>query len=407
MTNIEEYFIYKQRFNNSFQDRFDKIINSLKHHLGIALYKNKWTSKYLEPYEVHILNQISFRGEYASRIFGKSNVDQHIYKNIQLKTIVFYEAIEIDNFDTYRKKILSRFTNNQIFYSDKENLEQKLLEVKNNLDAISRGNLFALKYKKKVKRTNDLMSSINVSYIKTNESYFILKIQVTPSEKFNSIFKQIIISKDVSLSFPHYNTFFNILKTRRFISYESINNSLKCKNIANLVSDINQQVKLNVTKYLKGYFHNSKTSSILPSVEFYEVDSIIDFHKDDNLKNNFNTGFNGYFALPDNEIEIYFSDSSGRKQNLIQVVKQREHGSQERQENNYTDYDKIETYSLLESLGFPCVFRGILKKQSENLNKLKRDIYDFVNNTKRLDSSHKRNFWLNNNLFITNIGFSK
>lgn len=404
MTNTEKHFIYKQRFNNSFQDRFDKIIDSIKCNSRKFLSKNKWISTYLDHYEVYSLNRDRLTDKHSfTKAFDIPDIELYIYKDIKLKTIVFYEAIEIDNFDKYRKKILSKFADNQVFFStkSKDDLKQKLSEVKQNLDVISWGDLFSLSYKKKIKKINDLISFINVSYIKTNESYFILKIEITLSEKFNSIFDQIVNSKDVSLSVPQYNTFLNILKTRRFISYETYINSLKCKNIEMLISDINQQVKLNVTKHLKGYFHNSKTSSILPSVEYYEVGNIVDFHKDSDLKQNFNTGFDGHYALKDNEIEIYFSNSSERKHNLIQIVKQKGHGSKERQGNDYSDYDKIETHYLLDSLAFPCVFRGIMKEQFENLNTLKRDIYDFVYDTKDNSIIKKILFFYYNSRYIT------
>lgn len=394
------YFIYKKRFN-SFQEKFDNVIDSYKNKSRHFLSKNKWTSKYLDFFEVFSLNKFKWIDKYSfTEAFNMPDIIPYVYKDIMLEKIDFFEAIEIDNFDKYRNKILSKFADKQIFFSTKtkDDLKQKLSGVKKNLDTVSWGNLFSIDYKKKHSKRNDLIAFINVSYIKTNESYFILKIDVTPSKKFKSIFKKIISSEDVGLSVPHYNTLINIIRTKRFLSFESFINSLKCKNIELLISDLNQQVKLNITTHLKGYFHNSKTSSILPSIEYYEVDNITDFHRDKDLKQNFNTGFDGHYALPDNEVEIYFSNSTERKHNLIQVLKQKGHGN--KLANEITNYDNAETHFLLESLAFPCVFRGILKEQFENLKTLKRDIYDFVNDTKSNNILKKLLFFHYNNRYI-------
>ncbi|HTA82548.1 MAG TPA: hypothetical protein VK783_06440, partial [Bacteroidia bacterium] len=202
---------------------------------------------------------------------------------------------------------------------------------------------------------------------------------------FQELFVKIIEQEDMAVSVPQYNSLREFFRTKRFSSSESFINSLKCENLKRLLFDMNHQVRQNLTTHFKGYFHNSDTTKLLPCIEYYEVNNIQDFHKDTDLKSNFKTGLHGYYALPDNELEVYFDSRSRNEQRLVQVVKQKGHGKKHVQENDVTDYDWLESHYLLESLAFPCVFNYILQEQSEKLNRLKRRIYDFVNYTNKMN----------------------
>lgn len=244
-----------------------------------------------------------------------------------------------------------------------------------------------------------MIEKVDVNFIKTNESYFILKIKVSPSKKFKKIFKKIIDSEEVNLTKHHYHSYYNILKTKRFYSHQSIIIDSKCFSLDNLLSDLNQQVKKNITKQFKGYFHNSQIDSSLPSIEFYEVNDFVKFHNDSSLRQNFKTGFDGHYSIEDNQIEIYFSNSRKRSTRL-QVVKQKGHGNIPKVGKDHTNYDLLETSFLLNSLAFPCVFRGILIELFEKLNSLKRDIYDFGNHTKKTNILKSIFFFKYNNSYL-------
>jgi len=395
-----EYFVYKRKFNHSFRSGLENKIRLFKANIHLSLSKNKFTSKFLDSWEVYSLKKKNWVDKESFReIFKMSIGKKTLYKDINLNKVHYFEAIEIDNFDKYRKKIISKFGKNQLFFSMKgqNDLKKKLEEVKNNLDTISWGKLFSFSYKGKKTKKNDLISFVSANYIKTNESFFILKIEIKTSEKFNKIFKKIISAEDVGLTVPKYNTFYDILRTKRFISHESIVSSLRINNLEGLLSDLDKQVKHNITRHLKGYFHSSK---LLPSIEHFEVGNMEEFEKDFDLKHNFNSGLDGHYSLADNEIKIFLSNSNRKEQTLIQVLKQKGHGTKESSKKDLTDYDDIETHYLLQSLAFPCVFKGILKTQFERLNKLKRDIYDFVEDSNSSNFFKKFLFIYYNNRYM-------
>lgn len=385
MEEEKKYFVYKKRYNNSIKSFIEENKDKLKSRLQYILSKNKFTSKYLDDFEVYSLRKKNTIDKYSYiKAFNLKNERKNkVYTEITLNEIIYFEVIEIDDFDKYKKKIISKFAKDHFFWStrDKDELKKKLSSIKDGLDMISWGKLFSINYNKKIKQKNDLISFVDINYIKTNESYFILKISVKTSEKFQSEFQKIIEKEDIILNVENYNSFYNIIKTKRFISFESVISSLKCRNLEYLISDLNEQVKINITGKIKGYFHNSKVNKVIPSIEFYEVKDIKKFNKDIDFKQNFDTGFDGYYASKDEEIEIFFSNTTRKSQKLIQVVKQIGHGKKVNSKNDLTNYDRIETHYLLESLAFPCVFKAILSEQFDKLNKLKRDIYDFVNDS--------------------------
>ena len=218
---------------------------------------------------------------------------------------------------------------------------------------------------------------------KTNESYFILKFLVNPSEKFKNIFEKIIKSEPVGLITPHFNSLLGIIKTRRFISFETFVMSLKCRNLDDLLVDLNYQIKKTLTKHFKGYFHDSKKNYMLPCIEYFEVGNMIDFHQDEDLNFNFDGGSEGYYCSNDKEIEIYPSNRNKKDQTLIKVVKQKAENKAYNTDDHPIEWNNIESSYLIKSLSFPCVFQGILKEQFRKLNLLKRNIYDFVSDSNK------------------------
>ena len=387
MKSIKQPFFYYKRYKSK-KENLEEYNTLFKIKLLSMLYKNSFTSKKLDLFDRYLLTKKNKNGKFSfDKKFKLKNENIEAYKDIQLCKIDYFEAIEIDDFHKYVDKIISKFSNDDKLFrstNDRKQLKDKLQNVKKNLDSISWGSLFYINYEKHREKDNDLISNVSIGYIKTNESYFIIQIRISFSKKFKDLFAQIIDSEDVSLSKQHYHSYLNILKLRRFHSYESISMSSKCINIENLLSDVNFQVKENITKHFIGYFHKKNTNISLPTIEYYEVEDLKLFHNDSSLKQNFNTGFEGHYAIEDNQIEIYFSNNDKRLSRL-QVVKQKGHGKRKQSGKDHTDYDYMETHYLLNSLAFPCVFRGILTELFDKLNNLKRDIYDFGNDTKKIN----------------------
>lgn len=400
MRNPTNIYFYNKRYTLSRNEAIENFTNKLKTKFLLILYKYNFTTKRLHILDIFSLRKRTKNGLYSfEKRTNLSEDEMQEYIDLYLSEIDYFEALEIDNLDKYTNNIIYKFSNDKLFKSsqDKENLKRNLAEIKKKLDTISWGSLFYIDYEKRRKQSNDLISIADVTYIKTNESFFIIKIKIKPSEKFKMLFAEIIKNEDFTLSRQHFHSFIKILKTKRFHSHESFNISSKCLGLENLLSDLNQQVKKNLTKNFKGYFHNSKIDALLPTIEYYEVKNINEFHNDKSLKQNFNTGFDGYYSIEDNKIDVYFSNTRKRP-TLLQIVKEKGHGKKEQTGNDLTDYDWVETHYLLNSLAFPCVFRGIMIEQFEKLNLLKREIYDFSNSSKH--SNFITNVFKYNNTYL-------
>lgn len=408
--NQKEHFLYERRYR-SFKEVITDKSDDIKARIQQTMAKNKFLSKYLDPFDLYYVNKRENIERIKLRTFGEAN-EETVCDDISLKEVNYFEALEIDDFDKYKNRLVSKFHKHQSFISpdDKEKLKQTLSEVKEQFNSISWGGLSYLNFSKKTAKSHDLFSTVTVSYIKTYESYFILKIKVKPSEKFNKIFKKIVSQTDVGASVRRYNSYRNIIRTKKFSNGESIIMSLKSDNISNLLSDLNYQIKQNLTKHFSGYFHAIKVSPVLPSIEHYEVPSMANFDKDADLKRKFETNLNEHYLIPDKGINIYMPDSSYHKRTLIKIVKETGHGKRQASEHNLTDYDWLETKSLIDSLSFPCVFQGILEGQFNKLNKLKREIYDFVRDTNKSSFYNSFFFFMNNRRYaklkqtLTQIG---
>lgn len=402
MKNKQSIYSYHKKYQNtSLKERFNQKVYNFKKNLLIKL-GNSFLRKRLDHFDLYTLKRAIIGKDVLTKSNNIFSNQTFNYTSIKLTELHFFEVIEIDNFDKFHRKIISKFSKQKIFFSSRElrSLKENLSKVKNNLDTISTGGLFSLNFRKKKVHYNDLIDFVELSYIKTNESYFILRIAITPSTHFNSIFYKILEQNDTSNSVIHFKTFLEIIKSKKFISHESFVTSNKCKNIQNLISDVNEQVKLNVTKHLKGIFHKSSSSKFLPHIEYYEVEDMNDFHKDSNLNFNFDRGFDGPFKSQDNEIEVYLSDTRNDKISNVQVIKKKGHGAKKSIKNDMSDYAKLETHYLLNSLAFPCVFKAILHENRLKLNKLKRDIYDFIGDSSKKNKLRFILFFTNNRKYI-------
>jgi len=374
-----EYYLYSKRYLTR-DERKQRVRNRIKGKILESIAKRKKIFKKYRIIDIYSLERKKWIDKYNIFIDDVIKRDESFYSGIRLKDVSFFEVVKLDDFNKFRNTLLSKFGANSGFLGidRKEDLEKKLSDLENKFDNISRGRLFFINYKNERKSSTDLIDYIDCSYIKTNESYFIIRFDISLSEKANKIVDNIIQQKDIGLSFPNYYSYYRILQKKRFYISTSFSRSLKAYNIKNFVSDLSNQVKENVTKHFNGYFHASKIFQTLPSIQLYEVDEISKFKEDKELTSLYRTGFGKFFALDDKQIEIHFSDRWNTTNELIHVFKQKGHGSREKNGSDLTDYDNLENHFLIDSLTFPCVFSAILREQSYKLSNLKRQIYDQI-----------------------------
>ena len=107
----------------------------------------------------------------------------------------------------------------------------------------------------------------------------------------------------------------------------------------------------------------------MPSIEYYEVLNIKEFHRDLGLQPNFFV-LGDPFKSEDELTEVYLSEFSEKKQSAFQGVRQKGQRIRESKGNELSNFDKFNTVSLLRSLAFPCVFMGILAEHTIKLNRL-------------------------------------
>lgn len=376
-------FEYKRRYNKpTLSSRIKALIHSCKARFFKTLLKYKWVK--LDPFDMISYKQEAHDKYALSHAFSNTpDIIPFLYQSVELHEVHYIEGLEIDNFDTYKKKIIGQFSKDKsrISFEGINELRKNLSNVKEDLGTISWGSLFSLTYITNRKEANDLIDYINVGYIKTGESYFVLDISVKPSAKFKNVFKECLKYKDVALTEVHYKSFKEILRTGRFVDHGTVVSSLKCRNIKNLISDLTAQVRNNVTKKLDGMFQDSKVFKEIPRIECYEVENIGEFHKDRDLSGVLQGGFKNPYKSEGGEVEIYLSELD-RDSVIFQVLKQKDCVLFAK-EGSTLDRSRLENYYLLKSLVFPCFFTATLSMEDLGLKKIKRNIYDFIKSSSK------------------------
>lgn len=298
--------------------------------------------------------------------------------SLKLKEIHCCEVIDIDGFDQQVLKLMLRdgykYRKHGVFSSRTKELQELLINVKNDLDIMKWGTLFTIDVKKtKCAEKCDLIDKIDVRYVKTLESYFILSYVVRPSQKFDESLNRIIQENNTWLERINYNTWREILKTKIFISHYNLHINSKSANVSGLIDDLKHQLHSQFVKKYGGLFSKDGGSEALPSIEYYETDSIDTICKHDNLSMYFDKHRKEWFKIKNSSVEFRFNDFRSQSfQSNIQVL------SQVSKDDRSDQIDPFERQKLFQTLTFPCVFREVTNIQISKLNKLKRGVYDFT-----------------------------
>ena len=384
MTKIK-YFFYSKTYKSKSDKRKDLILR-LKQKVFFFLLKNDFLKKKLDPVdriqEYKEDREIHIAKNYYSRGLNKKSRPES-YKQLKLPYISFLEVIEIDKFDHFKKNLISKFSSKHSgFGMDiryKEELKEKLSKIKIDLDTSGYGKLISLNFKKLKPKHSDLIDLVNISYLKTNESYFVLLIEITTSKKFKKIESNIFESPDTDLSIRHFNSVKNILKHRFFMAHTTFSGSLARKNIDNLIFDLEFQIKHNILRHLKGYFFTSNLSFSIPRIEHYTIKNFKNLKENNSLYSFLQISSKVQFTSPDELVDIYIDEEN----NKVFIIKEEKHQLKENSKNDMSDYDRLESYFLMQSMSFPCIFESILNEEFSRLNHIKRKMYDFLENTNK------------------------
>ncbi len=331
-----------------------------------------------EVYRVRVKRKKNREGVWKEEKLTGQN-DSFNCNNFKVDELHLFEVINIDEFQKYERRIIAGYK--KAFLQDEKRkleLRERLSSVKNNLGSISYGGtLYYRDFSKERTKHNDLIDSCTLSPTKTKESFYILGISVTPSKKFHKLFGK-IVDQDISdhIDKINMNSFSLIIRNRRFISsWSSL--SLKRHNMDLLYRDLHAQVRKNVTSTINGRFHSNK-NGFLPSISFYEVDKLKNFQDDRELFDTIkNYSFN-FYKPDDREVLVFLPDFNEDRNPSLSVVQEENCWSDEKNKNEKTNYDSIYKYCLRQSLTVPYVLRNILIQESNELDSLRRRIYDFV-----------------------------
>ena len=399
----KKYFFYSKTYKTR-SEKLNDFTLRLKQKVFLYLLKNNYFKEKLDPVdrfqeykedrEIHIAKNF-----YSSGLHLKSQPNN--YKKLKLPYISFIEVIEIDKFDDFKKSLISKFSSKHSGFGFdiryKEELIEKLSKIKIQLDSSGFGKLISLNFKKLQPKNSDLIDFVHISYLKTNESYFILQIEITTSEKFKKIESKIFKSPETDLSIKYFNSTKNILKHRFFTGHTAFRGSLTRKNIDNLISDLEYQIQHNILKHLKGYFYNSKLNSKIPRIEHYTVKGFKELKEKNYFSTFLNLSSQFQFTSPDELVDIYFD----QEDNKVFIIKEEKHQMKANTESDRSDYDRLESYFVVQSMTFPCVFESILNEEFSRLNHIKREMYDF------LEESNKWRFYKSFLLFKQNSNYLK
>jgi len=370
---MPEEYKYEKRYLTRLE-RIDNRNHAIKQNIFDFLKKRKFTLRLIYPMD---------RYSYKNREWNQGDEEDDKSPKLELQKIMFLEVLEIDEFDRYQDKIISTFSKHanlfKFFGNEREELIKALSKIKESLGTISFGRLFSLNYQKENSSNTDLISYVQVNYLKTTESYFIIQVVVTPSKKFTDIFGKINNSVERRFDKIKYRSFWEILIQRRFVKHYNTVFSGKAVSVENLISDITSQTKSNVMKYFQGQFFKSG----IPNVQYYEISNTKDFVDSRYLRDHFQTDFDGHYTYKDEGILIFPSIHRGNDLST-KIVKASGHGKRvDQRENDLSNYSEIETDDLLRALVFPCAFQNTLSLEEEKLKELKREIYDFGNESRK------------------------
>lgn len=372
------YFYQKKYRTNS--EKFSIQTKSLKKKIFNFLSKTPFLERKLKStdrYHNFKYNKETYIAEnyYVDNILNKNKLSN--FSDFNLNFISFFEAIEIDKFDSFKKRLIKKFAHKHSFFKQdirfRNELAENLSKVKINLDTLSVGKLIELDFKKHVYPESNLIDYISISYIKTYESYFILHIEVKTSSVLNEFVNKIFSGREIGLQIPHLHSFKNIIKYGVFWGHTSFKSSITRLNIDNLISDLQYQVFFNILRPLRGYLYSSEIRNF-PFIEHYTTKNFKSKKKLNKLRSFFDFSDIVQFSSDDELVDIYIN----QEKHSISLIKEEGHGTREIINNDHSDYDWLESYYLINGLAFPCIFAKILQIEHKKLNYIKRNIYDFL-----------------------------
>jgi hypothetical protein len=263
--------------------------------------------KIRNSYFKNFLNNLD---EFQLEHFLKPSEHNKIYiqssnKNLSVQKIEILEIIELDQINhilNYFDKLLRTkscrdltWPKRELSFSEQSELKQWISESIGSYGHISYRGLFAISNVEKTKN-NDLYDLVEFKCFKTGENYLLLKLEVTPSEKFQSIVGEIIETNTIPIDIPWLNSLKDFIKYKRIIRGSKAPGYPKEKSFNFLVEDLMLQIRKELLSGYNGFYSNS--SKKYPHI-------IILNSKDQLTYSDFKIGFGIFTTRP---CDIYYNE---------------------------------------------------------------------------------------------------
>jgi hypothetical protein len=313
-------------------------------------------------------------------------------KNLRVQKIEILEIIELDQinhilkyFDwLFKTKSCKDLTwpKRELSFSEQSELKQWISESIGSYGHISYRGLFAIS-KGEITKTNDLYDLVEFKCFKTSENYFLLKLEVTPSEKFHSIVGEIIETNIVPVDLPWLFPLKDCIKYKRIIRGSKAPGYPKEEAFNFLVEDLMCQIKKEFLTGFNGFY--SDPSKIYPHI-------IILNSKEQLSYSDFKIGFGIFTTRPcdiyyNEDLNFYFiSKLRYESSNCLYVI-----GDSDSFPDQY-DQDKILIEVALSHTLYPTwILLNYFRDFNSQITSLRKQVYHFI---------YKNNFRFNKQIKI-------
>lgn len=344
-----------------------KTSDRIKYWIINRIYDSRFKSK-LNPSDSSSIYRL--RRNIESPLFAQQSKP---LEDVKLKAVYLNEVFHINDYQKVRKGILrlarKRYSESGYFGDiNYKELDENLQNFSTAFDNAQIGKFLRINFYKSRFHKNKPFFDATIFYHKTNESFIVMTIKISPKKLVQEKFESICSNEDRSYTAPNFYKWINIIKNRCFLKSESIHSSLKTENLDKELEELCYPAERFLRKHLKGYFNS--TVKTLPKIINLGISDTESLKHDNVLSRWFNfEECDSTFEHNNQWITHWYPSSfndSRRKKLFILDTKD--------SKNTIYEHGKI-----IQSLAFFWGLDNYFDLKRERAKILKREIYDFAN----------------------------
>lgn len=300
-------------------------------------------------------------------------------KDLKVQKIEILDIIELDQirdilnyfealFKTKSCKD-STWIKRELTFSEQAEIKKWIADSIESYGFISYRGLFSIVNNQK-DENNDLFDSVELKCYKTRDTYFLLKLEVTPSDKFHSLTKEMMDTNIIPLDIPWLFPFKDFVKHKRFIRGYKAPGYPKEQAFKVLVDDLIFQIKKEYLVNFDGFYSNSlKTNP-----------HIIIFNSKDQLSfEDFKIGFGLFSTRP---CDIYYNEALNfyiinraryETINCLYVI-----GDSDSFPDEFNQDKILINIALSQTLYPSWILLNYLKDLNSEITSLRKQVYNFI-----------------------------